>query len=360
MNNVSNIISNKENNYNPAKVIILTGFFGSGKTTLIKNLTNDKQIHSSELAIIQNEFSSEMGIESDMLTDGEGKSLGNLIEMPSGCMCCVVRDNTVLFLQKLLKTKPNIKYIIIECHGMAEVDKIIKRFWVDDSLELGLTYYKTLCLVDAYNYEKSKKEHFDIFNHQIVSSDIILLNKIDLIEKCTEYIKIKHQIKKELLILNPLCEILESKFSELDIKSLFFDQYNNINIDEKLDKIKELKQLNIENTSTCSDHYYKNENIEYIIIKLKSANSDDIEKSTGLLLWDLSEKLNFNVIRLKGIIKQEDGKVYSLQGIYDTYEIIESNFNQKCTETKESKILIIGKNITKNKKEIQLIYENLK
>ncbi len=72
------------------KVNILTGFFGSGKTTLISNIVKIKEM-KNKLAIIQNEFSEEMGIEKDTLTDSEGKSLGNLYELPNGCLCCVVK-----------------------------------------------------------------------------------------------------------------------------------------------------------------------------------------------------------------------------------------------------------------------------
>lgn len=79
------------------KVNILTGFFGSGKTTLISNMSKEESL-KNKMAIIQNEFSegkldvnTEMGIEKDTLTDTDGKSLGNLYEMPNGCLCCVVK-----------------------------------------------------------------------------------------------------------------------------------------------------------------------------------------------------------------------------------------------------------------------------
>ena len=84
------------------KVNILTGFFGSGKTTLISHLIKNEDLKKN-IAIIQNEFSeglillfinffkSEMGIEKDTLLDSEGNNLGNLIEMPNGCLCCVVK-----------------------------------------------------------------------------------------------------------------------------------------------------------------------------------------------------------------------------------------------------------------------------
>jgi len=75
---------------NKVKVNILTGFFGSGKTTLISNIVKINEM-KNKIAIIQNEFSQEMGIEIDTLTDSEGNNLGNLYELPNGCLCCVVK-----------------------------------------------------------------------------------------------------------------------------------------------------------------------------------------------------------------------------------------------------------------------------
>lgn len=77
-------------NAKKVKINILTGFFGSGKTTLISNIVKSDRL-SNKLAIIQNEFSNEMGIEKEILTDGQGKALGDLYEMANGCMCCAVK-----------------------------------------------------------------------------------------------------------------------------------------------------------------------------------------------------------------------------------------------------------------------------
>jgi cobalamin biosynthesis protein CobW len=77
-------------NIKKVKINILTGFFGSGKTTLISNLVKSDTL-SNKLAIIQNEFSNEMGIEKEILKDGQGQALGDLYEMANGCMCCTVK-----------------------------------------------------------------------------------------------------------------------------------------------------------------------------------------------------------------------------------------------------------------------------
>lgn len=72
------------------KINLLTGFFGSGKTTLITNIIKSEEL-KTKIAIVQNEFSEEMGIEKEIMTDGEGKTLGDLYELPNGCLCCAVK-----------------------------------------------------------------------------------------------------------------------------------------------------------------------------------------------------------------------------------------------------------------------------
>jgi cobalamin biosynthesis protein CobW len=105
------------------KVNILTGFFGSGKTTLISNLVKIENI-KNKIAIIQNEFSEEMGIEKDTLTDSEGNSLGNLYELPNGCLCCVVKDNVIIFLENLIKQKSALEMVVIESHGISDISLV--------------------------------------------------------------------------------------------------------------------------------------------------------------------------------------------------------------------------------------------
>jgi len=68
-----------------------------------------------------------MGIEKDVLTDSDGQELGNLIEMPNGCLCCVIKDNLVIFLEKALEKFNEISLIVIEAHGLTDVSQVIYR-----------------------------------------------------------------------------------------------------------------------------------------------------------------------------------------------------------------------------------------
>ncbi len=70
-----------------AKVIIISGFLGAGKTTLIESILKAPHLNN-KVAVIQNEFSTKMGIESTLMRDAEGKEIEDFYEMPNGCICC--------------------------------------------------------------------------------------------------------------------------------------------------------------------------------------------------------------------------------------------------------------------------------
>ncbi len=64
-----------------------------------------------------------MGIEKDALKDSEGNSLGDIVELPNGCICCAVKDNIVLFIEKLI-TKKSIDLVLIEAHGLSDISEV--------------------------------------------------------------------------------------------------------------------------------------------------------------------------------------------------------------------------------------------
>jgi G3E family GTPase len=69
------------------KVIIIAGFLGAGKTTLIERIIKAPEL-SAKVGIIQNEFSAQMGLESSLMKDSEGRDIDDFYEMPNGCICC--------------------------------------------------------------------------------------------------------------------------------------------------------------------------------------------------------------------------------------------------------------------------------
>lgn len=77
-------------------VTVLTGFLGSGKTTLLNNILNDTT-HKMKFAVIENEFG-EVGIDENILSENVDEEI---IEVMNGCICCTVRGDLCVALNKL-------------------------------------------------------------------------------------------------------------------------------------------------------------------------------------------------------------------------------------------------------------------
>mgnify|MGYP000067472379 CR=1 FL=1 len=85
-------------------VTVVTGFLGSGKTTLLNHILTER--HGHRIAVIENEFGEEIGIESLIAKDGVGgNAFEEFYELSNGCICCSVRDDLVNTLEMLLRRR---------------------------------------------------------------------------------------------------------------------------------------------------------------------------------------------------------------------------------------------------------------
>jgi len=213
----------------PVPVTILTGFLGSGKTTLIRYILSSPD-HGYRIAVIENEFGggndvqqgtaaaaaaaslaerTGLNVESIIARDGlTGSSLTDLIELPNGCVCCTVKDSLVETLENLLEKRHDIDYVVIEASGMANPGPIASVFWLDDALGCRLRLDGVVTCVDALNitmqlretssggrsgsswsrHDDGPDQHQDGGGdggeeaaQQIAYADRIILNKIDLL-----------------------------------------------------------------------------------------------------------------------------------------------------------------------------------
>ena len=171
----------------PCPVTILSGFLGSGKTTLIQYILSNPN-HGKRIAIIENEFgggTDGLTIESMIARDGmdpnNKSSLQDLIELPNGCICCTVKDNLVATLEQLVTyRRQDLDYILIEASGMANPGPIASVFWLDDALDSRLRLDGIVTLVDSYHILRQLEETEEA-SQQIAYADRVLINKIDLL-----------------------------------------------------------------------------------------------------------------------------------------------------------------------------------
>jgi G3E family GTPase len=154
-------------------VTILTGFLGSGKTTLLNHILTAE--HGKRIAVIENEFG-EVGVDQDLVIGAEEE----IFEMNNGCICCTVRGDLIRILSNLMKRKDRFDYILVETTGMADPGPVAQTFFVDDEMQSKMQLDGIVTVVDA----RHVWQHIDTSDEvkeQIAFADVILLNKIDLV-----------------------------------------------------------------------------------------------------------------------------------------------------------------------------------
>jgi len=180
-------------------VTVVTGFLGSGKTTLIRHLMQNPQ--GKRLAVIVNEFG-DVGVDGEILKSCAIPECPaeNILELANGCICCTVADDFIPTIEALMALDPRPEHILIETSGLALPKPLLKAFdWPD--IRSRITVDGVIALadaeavaagrfapnVDAVEAQRLADEGLDhetplseVFEDQISCADIILLTKPDL------------------------------------------------------------------------------------------------------------------------------------------------------------------------------------
>jgi cobalamin biosynthesis protein CobW len=181
-------------------VTIVTGFLGSGKTTLIRHVL--AHAHGRRLALIINEFG-EVGVDGEILRSCGATSCAeeNIVELTNGCICCTVAEDFAPAIGALLARRPQPEHIIVETSGLALPKPLVKAFeWPE--LRTRLTVDGVIAVVDAgavadgrfaddpeaVARQRSADPSLDhdnpleeVYEDQLLCADMIVLNKADLV-----------------------------------------------------------------------------------------------------------------------------------------------------------------------------------
>lgn len=226
-------------------VTVLSGYLGSGKTTLLNHILENRE--NKKVAVIVNDMS-EVNIDAMLVKQGGfSRTDEKLVELQNGCICCTLREDLIIEVEKLASTG-DIEYIVIESTGISEPVPVAQTFtYVDENLGIDLSKFCRLdtmvTVVDANRFWNDftsgeslldrkqatdlndTREVVDLLIDQIEFANVILLNKIDLVNS-EDISELKAVIQK----LNPDAHILETDHSVtplnvvLDTKLFDFDK----------------------------------------------------------------------------------------------------------------------------------------
>ena len=190
-------------------IYLITGFLGSGKTTLMKNLMD--MFKNSKVAMIVNEFGQE-GVDGSVL-EKEGMVIEEIID---GSIFCVCRSDK--FIESILKTKElNVDYLIVESSGLADPFGMPAVMGVLNKLAPTTFHYSgSVCVVDANNFFKVY-DMASAVKQQIQGADLLIINKTD-ISTPDEICK----IEKKLRELNIYSDIIKTSFSRIPDNDIIY------------------------------------------------------------------------------------------------------------------------------------------
>jgi cobalamin biosynthesis protein CobW len=198
-----------------AQALVVSGFLGSGKTTLVRRLLEDGQRHGIRTAVVSNEFG-ELGIDeallagSARLVEGTGTSF---VELAGGCVCCRLSDDLLRTLQELWeRTRP--ERVIVETSGLALPYDTLINFWRDPVRAWAID--ESSVVVVSAEQVASGRDLDRTFEDQVCSTDLVILSKTDLLGE-VDAARSEARVRR----MQPDVTIVRASFGEVD-PLLFF------------------------------------------------------------------------------------------------------------------------------------------
>jgi G3E family GTPase len=217
-------------------VTVLSGFLGAGKTTLLNHILHNKK--GLKVAVIVNDMS-EVNIDAQFIENENtlSRTEEKLVEMSNGCICCTLREDLMIEVEKLA-AQNKFDYLLIESTGISEPIPVAQTFTFeseDGKIDLSrFSYVDTMVtVVDAFNFLKDfssadylttreltniEGDHRTIVNlltDQIEFANVILINKIDLISE-DQLEELRAIIQK----LNPEASIIITEKAKVVLESV--------------------------------------------------------------------------------------------------------------------------------------------
>ena len=282
---------------------LISGYLGTGKTTLINNLLRTTK---KKIALLVNDFG-DINIDESLI---EART-DSVLSIAGGCVCCSYGNELIETLESMNSNEILPDHIVLEASGIALPSKIIQTI----SLMDFLSFHGTVLLTDASRLRSQLNDIYisDTISLQIEQHDLLVLNKTDLLKedelsKCIDTLSKRFEIRKFLKTVNAYIE-------EEDML-LDFGPSHKINLEKK------------------QEH-------GFISSTIKPTGTMNAEALSTLLRDPV-----YNIERAKGFFKNKKGEVCTIQ--YDglTLKIEKTEKNEK-----ESVFVVIGKKNFYNEKE---------
>ena len=308
-------------------VTVVTGFLGSGKTTLINYILSEN--HGKRIAVIENEFG-EVGIDDALVIDAEEE----IFEMNNGCICCTVRGDLIRILGTLMKRRDKFDYILVETTGLADPAPVAQTFFVDDEIRAQLRLDAIVTVVDAKHlslhlFEEKEEGVENEALEQIAFADRILVNKTDLVSE-EEVVVVESHLRS----INASASLVRTHMSKVDLDWI-------LNVGAfNLERVLEVEPTFLEDSEHLHDQSITSVGIE-------EEGLVDVAKINNWLGWLLGEK-GTDIFRMKGILNVAGSEQrYVFQGVHMLFDG-QPDRAWAEGESRVNKMIFIGRNLDRD------------
>lgn len=257
------------------KLIVLTGFLGSGKTSFLNHFIEYQAERNAFVAIVQNEIGAK-SLDTHLL--GQHYAV---TEMDEGCICCTLAGSLKLALSEIISGfQPD--FVVVETTGLANPANFLNEV---SELEDQLDFCSITTVIDASQGFTVLQKH-GVAREQVILADVILLNKTDGIPAA----ELK-TLTEDIQTLNPFAEIHHGNHGDFSAPQLY-----GVNLTGNSHLADSLKRIN-----TTKHHTHGSQNISSILVELKSPLDKD-------LFLSKTTKLSEKVLRIKGVMQFTDNE----------------------------------------------------
>ncbi|PCH40161.1 cobW-domain-containing protein [Wolfiporia cocos MD-104 SS10] len=323
-----------------------------------------------------NEFGDTADIEAKAINvssaDDSNEQSEEFLELANGCLCCSIKDSGVAAIEKLMQRKGAFDHILLETTGLADPGPIASIFWHNEEFASGLGrdihLDGVVCVVDAvFGRKQMEEDHSDDgigeSLRQIAGSDVILLNKVDLVSP-TEVGATEDVIRN----VNPAATIHRTIRGEIDLGLIMgVDAFtarpllqqptpSPSHAHSHAEHGHEHNHTDPNHTHTHEPTHYELRGISSLQIAcptLGARQLDALDEWIRTVLWEnrlpRDDKVdgNLEVLRCKGMLITDGGETHVLQGVRNLYEIakVEENAQVDAGVPDVGKIVLIGKGL---------------
>jgi G3E family GTPase len=305
-------------------VYIISGFLGSGKTTVLKKLVEHTRRQNKKVGLILNELG-DVNVENYMFEQEQ------IVELLNGCICCSIQDDLKETLQQFIDNSVDI--LLIEGTGVANPNEIVDTLVSTTFLD-HFELKSIISLVDASNFLdyqsifSSSKEIRQLLKEQITSASLLVVNKTDLIST-KQLQKVEASIHKNIAKDTPM---ISTSYGEVSIEELLKPRIKMITSSES----KSCSCSSNNHTDGCEHQNHSNH------ANIKAVKLERLPELDRKQLQKWLKGLPGEIIRGKGIVKVS-GETGLTSFQYSAGRLSFEQLGEGSTQ--ETVMILIGNNI---------------